>query len=112
MLSQDRSEGVGRADTDSRFGEFSVASWFETCFGCRRLVAVRARDSLGHFIILCFVQVLACFLLLALAGRDEVGAAPGSRERRESKSEAQQNFDPISINDRITHFGRIFFCYL
>merc|ERR1719483_1617354 len=32
-------------------------------------------------------KVLACFLLLALAGRDEVGAAPGSRERRESKSQ-------------------------
>merc|ERR1719483_458432 len=32
-------------------------------------------------------KVLACFLLLALAGGDEVGAAPGSRERRESKSQ-------------------------
>merc|ERR1719228_570312 len=50
-------------------------------------------------------RVLACILLLLL-WRNEAGAAPSGRERRESKSEAQQNFDPISNNDRINHFGQ------
>merc|ERR1719228_1181953 len=50
-------------------------------------------------------RVLACILLLVL-WRNEAGAAPSSRSRRESKSEAQQNFDPISNNDRINHFGQ------
>jgi len=51
-------------------------------------------------------MLMVWFLLLAHAGRDEVEAAPSTRDRRESKSEAQQNFDPISLNDRKAHFGQ------
>ena len=81
--------------------------------GCRLvLYSAVARDRLLATHDLLRVQVLVWFLLLAHAGREEVEAAPSTRDRRESKSEAQQNFDPISLNDRKAHFGRNFPYYL
>ena len=81
--------------------------------GCRLvLYSAVARDRLLATHDPLRVQVLVWFLLLAYAGREEAEAAPSTRDRRESKSEAQQNFDPISLNDRKAHFGRILPHYL